>query len=304
MKIGVVGIGDICRKAYLPVLAAQRGIELFLCTRNRQTLAEVSERYRIARATNSLDELVQSGIDAAFVHTTTNSHPEVVRHLLEHNVHVYVDKPIAYHYQDTEALADLSFRKKRILMTGFNRRYAPLVRRLRDSGVPDIVIIQKNRVSLPGLPRQFILDDFIHVVDTLRYLARHNQPDFTVKYRMEEGKLHSIILQLTGTSVTAIGIMNRDSGMSEEVIEFMTPGNKYIVRDLVSISHQTGNSETAEKSDDWEPTLRKRGFYDIVEQFLSYVKKGEDTSADTRDALITHRICEDLVEAVASNTGQ
>src|SRR5690606_41901440 len=38
-------------------------------------------------------------------------------------IYVYVDKPIAYHYQDTEALADLSFRKKRILMTGFNRRY-------------------------------------------------------------------------------------------------------------------------------------------------------------------------------------
>jgi virulence factor len=300
MKIGVVGIGDICRKAYLPVLAAQRGIELVLCTRNRETLAEVSEQYRIAKITNSLDELVRYGIDAAFVHTATVSHPEVVRHLLEHNIHVYVDKPIAYHYKDTEALADLSFRKKCILMTGFNRRYAPLVRRLREKGVPDIVIIQKNRVSLPGRPRHFILDDFIHVVDTLRYLARHDRPDFTVKYRMEDGQLYSIVLHLTNTPATAIGVMNRDSGMSEEVIEYMTPGNKYIVRDLVSISHQHNNHETAEKANDWEPTLRKRGFYDIVERFLKCVKSGEDTSAETRDALITHRMCEELVEAVES----
>ncbi|HEY8513491.1 MAG TPA: Gfo/Idh/MocA family oxidoreductase [Cyclobacteriaceae bacterium] len=300
MKIGVVGIGDICRKAYLPVLAAQRGIELVLCTRNQETLTAVSEQYRIARVTNSLDELVRLGIDAAFVHTSTESHPDVVRHLLDHNVHVYVDKPIAYHYKDTEALADLSFRKNRILMTGFNRRYAPLVRRLRETGVPDIVIVQKNRVSLPGLPRHFILDDFIHVVDTVRYLARHDSPDFSVKYRTVDGKLHSIVLHLTGTPVTAIGIMNRDSGMTEEVIEFMTPGNKYIVRDLVNISHQHDNHETAEKANDWEPTLRKRGFYDIVEHFLACVKNGEDTSAETRDALVTHRMCEQLVEAVES----
>ena len=49
MKIGIVGIGDICRKAYLPVISAHRGIELVLCTRNRETLAEVSEQYRIER---------------------------------------------------------------------------------------------------------------------------------------------------------------------------------------------------------------------------------------------------------------
>ncbi len=302
MKIGVVGIGDICRKAYLPVLGSKGGIELVLCTRNKDTLADVSERYRIAEVTHSLDELVQSGIRAAFVHTATVSHPEVVRHLLKHDVHVYVDKPIADHYEDVEALADLSFRKKRILMTGFNRRYAPLVRRLMDMGMPDIVLIQKNRVSLPGTPRSFIFDDFIHVVDTLRFLARHDGPDFTLKYRMENGQLLSVVLQLAGSPVVAIGVMNRDSGKSEEVIEFMTPGNKYIVRDLVSLSRQHDNRETTEKADDWEPTLRKRGFYDIIDHFLSCVEREEDTSAETRDALITHRMCEDLVNAL--NGGQ
>jgi virulence factor len=300
MKIGIVGIGDICRRAYLPVLGARRGIELVLCTRNKETLADVSKQYRITQATGSLDELVRSGISAAFVHTATVSHPEIVRYLLEHGIHVYVDKPIAYHYSDAEALADLSFQKNRILMTGFNRRYAPLIRRLRKEGTPDIVLIQKNRVSLPGEPRTFIFDDFIHVVDTLRFLARNEGHDFVLKCRIDDGQLLSVVIQLTGSKVAAIGIMNRDSGKSEEVIEFMTPGNKYIVRDLVSLSRQHDNRETAEKTDDWESTLRKRGFYDIIEHFLSSVERGEDISVETRDALITHRMCEDVVEAVFS----
>lgn len=300
MKIGVVGIGDICRKAYLPVLGNYAGIELVLCTRSSKTLAEVSDRCRIARVADSLEELVRSGINAAFVHTATVSHPEIVRYLLDHNIHVYVDKPIAYRYTDVEELAELSFRKRRILMTGFNRRYAPLIRQLRQTVPPDIVIIQKNRVSLPAEPRQFIFDDFIHVVDTLRFLAGHDRPDFTVKYRSERGQLLRIVIQLTGSPVTAIGIMNRDSGMSEEVIEFMTPGNKYIVKDLVSLTWQRDNQKITGKADDWEPTLRKRGFYDIIEHFLSSVARQDDMTAETRDALITHKMCEALVEAVAS----
>lgn len=185
-------------------------------------------------------------------------------------------------------------------MTGFNRRYAPLIRRVQEMAVPDIVLIQKNRVTLPGLPRTFIFDDFIHVVDTLRFLARHDTPDFTLKYRMGDGQLLSVVIQLTGSPTAAIGIMNRDSGKSEELIEVMTPGNKYVVRDLISLAHQHDNLETTEKVNDWEPTLHTRGFRNIIEHFLACVEQGTDTTAETRDSLITHKICEALVEAMTS----
>lgn len=38
MRIGIIGIGDICKKAYLPVLTAMANIELVLCTRNTKTI--------------------------------------------------------------------------------------------------------------------------------------------------------------------------------------------------------------------------------------------------------------------------
>lgn len=34
MRIGIIGLGDIAQKAYLPVLSKKEGIELVLCTRN------------------------------------------------------------------------------------------------------------------------------------------------------------------------------------------------------------------------------------------------------------------------------
>lgn len=43
MKIGVIGPGDIARKAYLPVLAALPDLELHPHTRTRSTLDRVLE---------------------------------------------------------------------------------------------------------------------------------------------------------------------------------------------------------------------------------------------------------------------
>ena len=38
MRIGIIGLGDIAQKAYLPVLNEKEGIELVLCTRNKEKL--------------------------------------------------------------------------------------------------------------------------------------------------------------------------------------------------------------------------------------------------------------------------
>ena len=45
--------------------------------------------------------------------------------LLNNNIHVFVDKPITYHFDSTERLLALAREKGLILEVGFNRRYAP-----------------------------------------------------------------------------------------------------------------------------------------------------------------------------------
>ena len=54
-------------------------------------------------------------------------------------------------------------------------------------------------------------------------------------------------------------------------------------------------NETISKIDDWDSTLYKRGFEQIVTDFLLAVKTGGKTQFTTQDALITHQICEDVV---------
>jgi virulence factor len=299
MKIGIIGLGDIAQKAYLPIISAKENLELVLCSRNTTTLKNVSNKYRIPCCVHSIDELMDTGVDAAFVHTSTEVHVEIVEKLLLNGINVYVDKPIAYSYDEALRLENLSHRTKKILMVGFNRRFAPMYRKLKEHGNADLIIMQKNRISHPGNAREIIFDDFILVVDTLRYLMDCPITDIKVSSNQRDNKLYNIVLQLFSETCSSIGLMNRDSGASEEIVEYMVPGKKIIVKDLVSTVSIEENSENLLKFKDWDTTLYKRGFYSIVEHFINCVEHNLKPNPSIQDSLITHKICERIVKDLA-----
>ncbi len=57
MKIGLIGLGVIAQKAYLPVMSTKEGIELILCTRNKETLNKLSSMYNIKKLLKQLMSL-------------------------------------------------------------------------------------------------------------------------------------------------------------------------------------------------------------------------------------------------------
>lgn len=92
MKVGIIGIGGICRKAYLPVITSRYDIDIILCSRNKDVLLDMSRKYRIKEFTTCVEELIKMGIDCAFVHSSTESHYEICEKLLKSGIHVYVEE--------------------------------------------------------------------------------------------------------------------------------------------------------------------------------------------------------------------
>src|SRR5699024_208824 len=115
MNIGIIGIGDIAQKAYLPVLSRYTDIKLHLCTRNQDVLNEMTAMYNLTHTFTSVDELIQSKIQAAFVHSSTESHADIVDTLLDNDIHVFVDKPISYDGQTATRLVNKAKEKKLLL---------------------------------------------------------------------------------------------------------------------------------------------------------------------------------------------
>ncbi|MER5888452.1 Gfo/Idh/MocA family oxidoreductase [Streptomyces sp. NPDC001941] len=293
MKIGCIGLGDIARKAYLPVLTTLPGTELHLQTRTPATLADVGDTHRVPdeRRHTDLDALLAAGLDAAFVHAPTAAHPEIVTRLLEAGVATYVDKPLAYELDASRRLVELAEERGVSLAVGFNRRHAPAYAQCADHP-RELILMQKNRVGLPEDPRTLVLDDFIHVVDTLRFLLPGPVEHTDVRARIRDGLMEHVVLQLSGDGFTALGTMNRMSGSTEEVLEVSGQDTKRQVLNLADVVDHKGQPTTRRRGD-WVPVSRQRGIEQAVLAFLDDVRAGKTVSA--RDALRTHELCEQVV---------
>ncbi|MBP0460765.1 Gfo/Idh/MocA family protein [Streptomyces montanisoli] len=295
MKVGCIGLGDIAQKAYLPVLTALPGIALHLQTRTPATLARTAEAHRIPgpQCHADLDGLIAARPDAAFVHAPTAAHPEIVERLLNAGIATYVDKPIASTYAESERLVRLAEEKGVALAVGFNRRFAPSYAQCLEHP-RELILLQKNRVGLPADAREFVVDDFVHVVDTLRFLVPGPVDHTDIRVRVRDGLLHHAVLQLSGDGFTAIGTMNRVSGSTEEILEVSGQDSKRAVHDLATVIDHKGQP-TARRRGDWVPVARQRGIEQAALAFLDAVRAGERLSA--RDALETHELCERVVLA-------
>ncbi|WP_250294328.1 Gfo/Idh/MocA family protein [Streptomyces atroolivaceus] len=293
MKVGCIGLGDIAQKAYLPVLTTLPGVEPHLQTRTPATLAAVARAHRIpaAQCHEDLGSLLAQGLDAAFVHAPTAAHAEIVGRLLEAGVPTYVDKPLAYELAESERLVALAEERGVTLAVGFNRRFAPSYAQCAEHP-RELILMQKNRVGLPEDPRTMVLDDFIHVVDTLRFLVPGPVSDVVVRARVTDGLMQHVVLQLSGDGFTAIGTMNRLNGSTEEILEVSGQDTKRQVLNLADVVDHEGRP-TLRRRGDWVPVARQRGIEQSVLAFLDAVRAGRVLSA--QDALETHRLCERVV---------
>lgn len=298
MRIGIIGLGNICEKAYLPVITAIEGIEIVFCTRNKERLNSLSKKYRINEAVSTVDELINMNIDAAFVHTATESHIEIIEKLLSNNIHVYVDKPISYSYEDSIRVSNLAKKANKILMVGFNRRFAPMYSNLKNYGTPSVIKLEKNRVSSPKDSVVFVLDDFIHVIDTLRFLMDEEIESINVNGLKKDGLIYNVVVTMTSKNTTCIAMMNRDSGANEEELEYTSSGKKVIVRNLMDSKLLINNVEENKSFKDWDTILYRRGFENIINEFINSVKLGVQASPTIEDALKTHKICDEILKKI------
>ncbi|HEY9094085.1 MAG TPA: hypothetical protein VIN62_04540, partial [Candidatus Cryosericum sp.] len=207
-----------------------------------------------------------------------------------------VDKPLSYSIDESRDLVRLAASRGRILMVGFNRRYAPLYRTLSAISGKSLVLMEKHRAAPPEDVRTFVYDDFIHVVDTLRFLSPADAVGIHVAGVREDGLLKQLTVEWTTAGSTAVGIMTRGSGCDEERLEMASGDTSWRVLNLRSSARWQGSAVELTRSGDWESPLFLRGFPQIADAFLRAVKAGQPLAPAAEDALVTHELCEQIIQ--------
>lgn len=292
MKIGVLGLGNIAQKAYLPIYAELRDQATFvLATRNQETLREISTKYGFTETVETVEDLIQAKVMACFVHVATKVHGQIVKQLLEAGIHVFVDKPLSENLNEVVEIQKIAEEKQLLLMVGFNRRFAPLVQQLKTVKEKNMLFIQKNRVATSHSSEFVIYDLFLHVVDTMVYLL--DDPISSVKTKLveENGNLQRALLQVETPAITAIASMNLFAGANTETFQVISKQGTYVLEELTELTIKSAEIKQKETFGDWVPTLEKRGFKQMVENFIQALHTKDSSKLKQENIFLSHELC-------------
>ena len=305
MRIGIVGLGDIARKLYLPLLLNWPDIEVAgVMSRSPENVAQVGRQHRIPGLFTDLDELLSVRPDLVFVHAATGAHHELVSACLAAGTSVYVDKPLASNLSDCDDLVRRAERAGRLLAVGFNRRFAPMYVRAREwlsSGV-QFAVMEKHRAALHDqTPRQAVFDDLIHVLDTMCWLLGDDVALTASDVRLDPSGYFSLATGLLRTRA-AVGsyAMARAVGADAERLAIHGPGRSAEVVDLErsELSDQA-NGRQVITFGSWDTVAKRRGFTTLIQHVLDTVDRPDHCQVDARRVLATHRLAEDIVQAAS-----
>jgi len=141
MKCAVIGIGNVARRRYLPVLAAEPDIELGCCSRDIASARRGAEEFG-GVVLDDLDAVGRWRPDVTIVVAPDTTHVAIVERLIEHAVpRILVEKPLAAasgqsrithdDLRDGERLARLARERGIQLAMAYNYRHFAVVARAR-----------------------------------------------------------------------------------------------------------------------------------------------------------------------------
>jgi predicted dehydrogenase len=137
IKVGLVGAGGFAQGVHLPNLAKLRDRFEVHCVMSRTGInaRAAAQQWQAAYATTELEEVLKDPqVELVIIATRHNLHAELALKALRAGKHVLVEKPLAIIEPELEAVAKFfsAGGKTPVLMTGFNRRFSPAIRRAKE----------------------------------------------------------------------------------------------------------------------------------------------------------------------------
>lgn len=172
LKVGVIGVGAIgCNHARIYSELAE--VEFVgIVDANTERCAEIADKYG-CRVFRSVEEIAPF-IDAASIAVPTVAHHSVAKELIEQNVHVLIEKPIANNVAEAQQLSQWASQRNLILQVGHIERFNPVMAQLEEV-LDKPRFIESHRLS-PFPNRSIdigvVLDLMIHDLEIILHLVK------------------------------------------------------------------------------------------------------------------------------------
>lgn len=248
--VGAIGAGNYAGRVLLPSFS-KAGAHLHTIVSSQGVSgSHVGRKLGFGiSSTDTSDLFGNTDIDTIVVATQHDSHARFTVDALDAGKHVFIEKPLALSMDDLDAI-DNAYRAawgrgdNPLLMVGFNRRFAPLMLKLKTkiamSSEPISLIYTCNAggidadswVQDPERGGGRIVGEACHFIDVARFLANSRIEKVTVM-TMTDG---SVTRDCRDTATISIGFENG----SLAVVNYFSNGHRSYPKERVEV-YQAGN---------------------------------------------------------------
>ncbi len=275
VRLGVLGAGLYANATLLPALKKVDGIELVGIASAGGVHAQHSgKKFGFAYATSSDDEILDNPqINTVAILTRHDSHADLVVKALRAGKHVFVEKPLAVTSEQLSVISDQLLKTDHcLLMTGFNRRFAPLAQSLSSFLSPrNEPIYAHYRVNAGYIPLNHwvhdpaqgggrIIGEGCHFIDFITFLVGAAPVSVSATALPDGGKYREDNLSMTFTfpdgSVGVVDYLaNGDKSFPKERVEVFCGGRIAVLddfRELVTVRDGKKKKERRTQDKGWK----------------------------------------------------
>lgn len=262
VRLGMIGSGNYAKLMLLPHLSRMKDVELAgVCTSTGMSGKHVAEKYGFGFCATDNEEIFSSkNINAVVIVTRHNLHAELTMRALSSGKHAFVEKPLATTEDELARLVEAARATDRLVMVGFNRRFAPLVVEARKAFAghsgPLSMIYRVNAGAIPGVHWTQdleegggrVIGEVCHFVDLLQFLC--GAPAVTV-YAVAaetsdagtpEDNLSITIRFADGSVATIAYFSTGDKAIPKEYLEIYGDGKTFVLDDFRRARYASGGA--------------------------------------------------------------
>ncbi|OGO62119.1 MAG: hypothetical protein A2030_09155 [Chloroflexi bacterium RBG_19FT_COMBO_50_10] len=256
VRVGVLGAGNFANAVMLPALKKIPSIDLVSITSGSGFHAQsASKKFAFKYTAVSETEILQDPqVNTISILTRHHLHAEQVIRALQAGKHVFCEKPLATTPEQLAQIQQqlLTIENSPLLMVGFNRRFAPLARRLYDFlKMRQEPLLATYRINAGSIPLTHWVQDPVqgggriigegcHFVDFLTFLIGAVPTSVTAQSLPDDNRSRedNIVMTFTypdGSIGSVVYLANGDKAFPKERIEAFVGGRVAVLDDFRSL---------------------------------------------------------------------
>jgi predicted dehydrogenase/threonine dehydrogenase-like Zn-dependent dehydrogenase len=253
VNIGLLGAGTFANGTVLPTMKKVEGITLVgVCAANGSHSRHAAAKFGFAYCATDDDQIINdASINTIVIATRHDLHASQVISSISSGKNVFCEKPLCLNDEELYGIvrAYVSPPKRRLLMVGFNRRFAPMASRMK-SFVDEIrePLSLHYRINAGYIPRDHwvndplqgggrIISEVCHFIDFLAFLAGSAPVEVSTRSLPNNGEYSDdnvmISLQFAnGSQGTIDYLANGDRAYSKERVEVFGGKSTAVLEDF------------------------------------------------------------------------